>query len=122
MCAIHGALPSQPDRSMRFANAPRQCEVEPLGGARSVVGGGGDGTSCAEASTTAPAPMVAGAKARRGYALPDIFHLEVCVLHHVCTNGDQLFGLNAGEPFVCQFSEPRFEALAYVLSTSGCNV
>lgn len=105
LCALSGRLPSQPDGTIRFANAPRQLDVEPL--ARQEK-------PCAQS----PSPSM-GAKRRNGFSLPDIFHLEVCILNQVCTNGEGLFKLNAGEPFKCEFSHARFEALAEVLLAGG---
>ena len=96
LCAVRGALPSQPDRSVRFANAPVSLEVEPLDTRRK--------SGCREPTTR-----------KRGYSLPDIFHLEVCILHHVCTDGELLFRLGVGEPFVCAFSQSRFEELTRML-------
>lgn len=134
LCAVLGRLPGQAlkDRSIRFANAPRSLDVEPLTHRRSG-GAGHQARKCnerktlpksgAEASDVAPSVAASlngyGVK-RLGYSLPDIFHLEVCFFNQVCTNGPALFELKVGEPFICQFSHERFAALSdLLLRTAG---
>jgi hypothetical protein len=45
----------------------------------------------------------------------DVFYLEVCVFHQVCANGDDLFRLDDGELFTCNFDEGRFRTLQRLL-------
>ena len=52
-----------------------------------------------------------------GYTNVDIYYLEVCTLHAICDNGDDLFKLSAGEKFRCQFSPARFRELQSQLLT-----
>jgi len=49
------------------------------------------------------------------YANDDIFFLEACLFSQVCTNGDELFALNVGERWTCEFSELAFRELQQVL-------
>ena len=115
MCAVSGKLPSQPvgDRSIRFANAPRQLDVEPL--ARIASRRRGQSGEARRTRNCSPESVTSDGKKRLGYSLPDIFHLEVCLFNQVCTNGAALFDLAVGEPFVCDFSPQRFAALAETL-------
>ena len=119
LCAISGALPGQPDRTIRFANAPRSLDVEPLARQESRS----ERAQCERAKRQAQVVTAAGQSGGRknGYSLPDIFHLEVCLYNQVCTNGHRLFDLAVGEPFVCDFSHARFDALQQVLlAGSSC--
>lgn len=50
-----------------------------------------------------------------GYANDDIFFLESCLYSQVCTNGDELFALGAGEHWTCHFSDEAFRELQRVL-------
>ena len=38
-------------------------------------------------------------------------HKQVCLLHSICENGDDLFKLNTTDMFRCKFSTSRFYAL-----------
>jgi len=51
----------------------------------------------------------------RGFANDDIFPLEACLFSQVCANRDELFRLNAGEPFVCDIDIPGFRHLEQML-------
>ena len=93
-------------------------DVEPLTYRRS--GGSGRLVHGCEQAKAPPARGSAAAAAAvpkrpQGYSLPDIFHLELCLFNQVCSNGDGLFGLKVGEPFLCSFSHKRFMALAHTL-------
>ena len=138
MCAILGKLPGQParDRTIRFANAPSSIEVEPV--ALKHRWGGQEARECGRLPTTlrntGTIAYVASngtvARRPRAYTISDIFHLEVCLFNQVCSNGHALFELKVDEPFVCEFSHARFEALAKVLLatppvaafTEGCRL
>lgn len=122
VCAVLGKLPGQPagDRSIRFANAPLELEVEPI----SSRSGSGPGARQARrrcdlnaTNTTRNAAGNSTVVYKPGYAysLSDIFHLELCMFNQICTNGHEIFNLKVGEAFVCNFSHERFTALANVL-------
>ena len=70
---------------------------------------------CNAQPSAAAAPARDGGGKRLGYSLPDIFHLEVCLFHQICTNGRRLFELRVGEPFTCAFSHERYAALVELL-------
>ena len=50
-----------------------------------------------------------------GYTTDDIFYLETCLLNEICSNTDDLFSVDYGEPFECQFSEDGFNELQRLL-------
>ena len=50
-----------------------------------------------------------------GFATDDIFFLEVCTFHQICSNGEELFSLRHGEPWTCQLSASGFEKLKQML-------
>ena len=52
-----------------------------------------------------------------GFTENDIYPLEVCLLSEVCANGGQVFQLQVGETFVCDFDAARWMALGKVLSS-----
>ena len=123
LCGIFGKLPGQGgDHSVRFANAPRELDVDPLvtmSRRKDAEEHQAPRHRCEQQTRstrmTSNTTRVKSAKKRLGYSLPDIFHLEVCIFHQICTNGRDIFRLKVGEPFVCRFSHERFTALADVL-------
>ena len=99
MCAARGLLPGQRSLAMRFATAPSTLDV----------------------SGTKPLGQCHGWKPYKkpstgyGYATDDIFFLETCLFNQVCTNGADLFNLQVGQAFVCDFSHARFKELQDLL-------
>lgn len=53
-----------------------------------------------------------------GYANWDIYYLEVCIFNHLCTNGKEMFSINPGGLFTCNFSRERFASLQSMLLSS----
>ena len=51
-----------------------------------------------------------------GYATDDIFYLEVCIFHQICKNGEELFELNAGDEFTCDYDEEAFFELSRLMT------
>jgi hypothetical protein len=86
MCALKGRLapnPTKVSRDIYFSIAPKDMDVEPLK----------KGTfyrCCGD------------------YAESDIYYLEVCMLNEVCRNQNDLFVVDRGEAFVCDFDEAAF--------------
>ena len=105
MCAAKGKLPYQGSRSMIFAIAPSA--LDPSGATGKPLG---------QCKGWVPSQRPAGGV--YGYATDDIFYLEICLLNQICTNGDQLFRLRAGEEFVCAYSSQRFRDLQRMLLTT----
>lgn len=52
---------------------------------------------------------------RTGYATDDIYFLEVCLFHQICSNGNELFSLRQGEKWQCELSVSRFAELQNML-------
>jgi hypothetical protein len=80
---------------MRFSFAPRDLDVYDGGTGRSL------GVCQGFRSATAP-------PCEEGYATVDIYYLEVCLLNQICTNGPELFNLETGQFFVCEFDSARY--------------
>jgi len=104
VCAAQGKLPDQGSRTLIFAVAPNALDPsgatgKPLGACKGWV----------------PPRVPEGGV--YGYATDDIFYLEVCMLNQICTNGEQLFNLRAGEEFTCQYSSESFRELQRLLLT-----
>ena len=52
-----------------------------------------------------------------GYATDDIFYLESCLFNQICTNGHEVWHVEKGDNFYCQFSEARVRELQQLLLT-----
>ena len=50
-----------------------------------------------------------------GYTSDDVFYLQVCLFSQICSNGGEIFQLEAGEDWECAFSEERVEELQEIL-------
>eukprot|EP00966_Prymnesium_polylepis_P301977 6976906-Prymnesium_polylepis.1 len=51
------------------------------------------------------------------FASDDVFYLEVCFLNHVCRNKEELFSVDVGETFRCDFDPELFKTLRTRLDT-----
>jgi len=94
MCAIRGMLSSQSSKEIVFARAPKTVAMDgwpPFG-------------QCSGFTNS-------GCNTWDGFANDDIFYLEVCLFSQVCANSEQLFQIDVGERFVCDFSADGFEQL-----------
>ena len=99
VCGAQGVLPGQFGEKIVFATAPKSLDIW---GRKSLGACGGW--------------VPDGIRAKpHEYASHDVFFLETCLLHQICINGDELFELDAGQPFACNFSQPRFEELQQIL-------
>jgi len=100
VCAAQGKVPGQgDDRVIRFAKAPNTLELSGLGQCRGWV------------PEDRPAGFVFG------YATADIFYLEACLFSQICSNHEELFSLDVGQDFVCDFSIERFATLQQILTS-----
>mmetsp|Transcript_3848 Transcript_3848/g.8094 ORF Transcript_3848/g.8094 Transcript_3848/m.8094 type:complete len:91 (+) Transcript_3848:2-274(+) len=52
------------------------------------------------------------------YSVGDVFFAEICVLNQICTNGDELFHLDKGQPFNCHLSRSAYDSFAQNLQQS----
>ena len=102
-CAAKGLLPGQKDSQIVFA-------IEPS----SVTPDGSNGRQLGVCGGWTPAKKPTGGA--YGYATEDIFYLEICLFHHICRNGEELFQLRAGDVFVCDFSHEALGELEIMLS------
>lgn len=101
LCAAQGKLPGQEQPSqMRFASAPKALTLAEWNAPKTYPCD--DGHSCAGR-----------------YTVGDVFFSEVCLLHRICHNGDELFRLERGQPFKCEFSEDGYrDAVRDLLRTT----
>ena len=53
------------------------------------------------------------------YAVSDVYFGEVCVLSALCRNAWQLFSVNRGEDFVCDYDEAGYRDLVAALVGSA---
>jgi len=98
MCAVRGMLDWQDSKEIMFARAPKTVSMDgvpPFG----------------HCSGYTDAPC----NDWEGFANDDIFYLEVCLFSMLCKNSDELFKLNVGERFICDFSEEGFSLLQQLL-------
>lgn len=49
------------------------------------------------------------------YAVSDVYFAEVCALSHICDNKHELFTLDVGTPFQCEFNQGAFFELRNIL-------
>ena len=49
------------------------------------------------------------------YAVSDVFFAEVCLLSTICRNAWQLFSVNRGEEFVCDYNEAGYREFVAAL-------
>jgi len=92
MCALHGRLPGQNTRAIRFAKAPKSLVIEEF--------------------WRPPAGCVNGACDSKHYAVSDVFYVEACLISSVCRNRERLFAsLGVGEDFACDFDAEAYERL-----------
>ena len=104
VCAAKGLLPGQRERDIVFGRAPNS--IAPDGSQR--------GRPLGQCGGWTPQRRPPGGVF--GYATEDIFYLEVCLFHHICSNGEELFQLSEGETFVCEFDASAFEELEALLT------
>jgi hypothetical protein len=98
VCAALGRIPGQNSRAILFAKAPSSLDF--LGSPRLGHCSGWSPMKC---------------RGQDGYATDSIFFLEVCLYSQICTNGHQLFELEVGQPWQCDFDDDAFWRLSYVL-------
>ena len=108
-CAAQGRLPGQGSAGIRFAKAPRTLDATGSSGKPL------DGCCGWLPNSTLPPWSTAHRQHAYGFATDDVFFLEVCVFNQVCRNREDLFTLNAGDTFHCDFSEEYFHDLQGIL-------
>lgn len=101
VCAALGKLPGQSETYVVFSKAPSELHPgvtssKPFGQCRGWrdTRGGCEG----------------------GYATDDIFFLEVCVFNQICSNGAELWQLDAGVLWRCHMNATRFRVLQAMLT------
>ena len=104
-CAVQGRLPGQGTSNLRFAKEPKKLDTRWLDNPDLVTGPPGDKWWFEPHWNH--------------YAVSDIFFGEVCVLSAICRNSWQLFSVERGEQFVCDFDIEGFRALAASLKSRG---
>ena len=100
VCAALGKLPGQNSRDIVFARAPKTLQF-------------GEDTwptfgHCSGYTNT-------WCDWDHGFANADIFYLEVCLFSQVCSNADELFRVDTGSWFRCNFDRSGFDALREML-------
>ena len=89
-----GRLPGQLENQALFARAPKTLMIEDL--------------------RNPPDPCNAGCD--WGWTTSDIFFWEVCFFNQVCKNKDDLFSVDVGEVFKCEFDRAKFFELRKLLA------
>jgi len=92
LCALKHKLPGQGAAAIHFATAPKVLELAPL--------------------TEGRFPITPGHE----YAENDVFYLETCLLSHLCRNNEELFSVEKGGFFECDFSRERYDELPAILN------
>lgn len=93
LCAIRGQLHGQHASTMMFSIPPKSLDVGIFDHPSRCVG------DCSG-----------------NYAVSDVYFAEVCVLNHVCKNKRELFELDVGTAFHCDFDRDAFMELRTLLS------
>jgi len=94
LCAAHGKLKQQASGMIVFARAPKTVSFS--GFPQFGVCSGYTNKACDDWS---------------GFANDDIYYLEVCLFAQVCENADEMFRVEQGNPFYCDFSATGLEEL-----------
>ena len=108
-CAAQGRLPGQGSAGIRFAKAPRTLD------ATGSSGKPFDGCCGWLPNSTLPPWSTVHRKHAYGFATDDVFFLEVCIFNQICRNHEDLFTMNVGDVFHCDFSEEHFHDLQKIL-------
>ena len=93
-CVAQGKLPNQGGNGATFARAPKSLTMEEL--------------------WDPPDPCLSG-NCQWGFATSDVFFWEVCFFNHVCRNKADLFRVEVGELFECDFDLSAFQTLQHIL-------
>lgn len=101
-CVAKRMIPGQEGHYIKFASPPGR--LDPTGAS---------GKPLAKCCGWVPTLNVPGGKF--AYTTDDLVFLKTCLLNEMCSNGAELFSLEVGEPFQCDFSEEGFKALQDVL-------
>jgi len=104
VCAALGKLPGQGGFGMRFSYRPADLDVygwKPLWQCHGF---------------REPDAWERDPGCGDGYATDDIFFLEVCLLNQICANSEELFTLQVGDFFVCDFRNELMDELAAILT------
>jgi len=105
VCAVRGLLPGQGAAlGIQFAKAPKELDTRQMDNPSLIPDG-------ADAWWNEPHWM--------HYAVSDVFYGEVCVLSTICRNAWQLFSVDRGESFVCEYDVDGFHKLAAALKPSS---
>jgi len=105
VCAVKGLIPGQGGKKIVFGKRPGDLNPSPDGGKPLGTCGGW-------------VPNYLQNKHCNGnYATDDIFFLEVCMFNQICKNGDDLWLLEVGQEWECEFDEWRFDELQDILLT-----
>jgi len=104
-CAINGLLPGQGVRTIKFARKPSSLDFSEDGNDK-VFG---------ECRGWRPDTIWPRDCSDDGYATDSIFFLETCLVSQLCLNGVELWALEVGQAFECEFSKERFDELEQLL-------
>lgn len=91
VCAANGKLPGQDGQTLQFAEAPNRLDLDEWEHPHSWPCDDGE---CGEQ-----------------FAVGDVFFAEACILNRVCLNGDDLFELDPGVSWTCDFDANGYEQL-----------
>jgi len=101
-CAANGLLPGQKGLSIVFAKAPRMLDFRSGSTRLGVCSGWRPDVLPKDCSDF-------------GYATDSIFYLETCLFNQICENNRDMWTLNVGEEFVCEFSQDKWMELKDML-------
>ena len=59
--------------------------------------------------------VVGGCRLGSSFADDDIYFLEVCLFNQICRNRDELFNVESGDDFECDFTVEGFRELQRLL-------
>lgn len=106
VCAARGRLPRQGSRAIVFATAPHELWLDGSHGSTKFGACRGYALQTGRSGQCNPAT---------DFANGDVFFLEVCVFAKICSNAAELFRLNRGDMFQCEYSPEGFERLKALL-------
>ena len=98
VCAAYGRIPGQGDRRIIFSKAPKSLDF--LHSPRLGQCSGWSPIDC---------------RGQNGYATDSIFFLEVCLFSQICSNRAELFTLDVGDEWECDFNDNAYWELSEML-------
>jgi len=94
-CLMQGMLPGQVANEAQFARAPKWLNL---------------------AEFWSPLDPCRTGDCNLGFATSDVYFWEVCYFNHACSNREELFRMDVGQTFTCEFDVNAYRELQSILA------